>query len=514
MRKGLRLLALTAAACVCLCGCAPRVREGDAAREITLPQPTQEAQSMFLGEQLTQMTADVALYFPASDGVGFSVVNRTIRAEAGTGMIRAAVNALLSTANGATMAFPVADVRVLSCEYACGIATVRLSLDARGAQSPQELLAVETAVGNTLLGIEGVSGVNVLIGDESEGFGQLPLGVQTGIQPSVTASYAQLQAERDRLLSGDPSPILRNAVLYFPANGANWLVPELREVTLTSADFAGALIEALKQGPAQEACAVASLPDVSDLMKGTPSVETLSTGERVLSLNFSSALANYLAFSGLEVWKLVGSVSMTMCSFLPEVDAVRVMVNDEPITILEIGDSIVSFPGGLIRRADFADSIGGVATLYLANESGALQAVERAVSSRSAYSPRSLMIELFSFAGRESAPRLPVPGSVYPEDLLGLRVVDGVAQVNLSSDFYRACQSLDAVDERNLVYAIVNTLCRLDAIRGVRFFVEGVAADTLAGGIYLRSVLLPNPGIIAEDPATAEARYAAPTASD
>ena len=37
----------------------------------------------------------------------------------------------------------------------------------------------------------------------------------------------------------------------------------------------------------------------------------------------------------------------------------------------------------------------------------------------------------------------------------------------------------------------------LDGIRAVRFYIEGSPADTLAGSVYLRSVLLPNPGLMA-----------------
>ena len=47
------------------------------------------------------------------------------------------------------------------------------------------------------------------------------------------------------------------------------------------------------------------------------------------------------------------------------------------------------------------------------------------------------------------------------------------------------------------MYSIVNTLCALSNVRSVRFYVEGLAAETLAGGIYLRSPLMPNPGIVA-----------------
>ncbi|NLF27943.1 MAG: hypothetical protein GX592_08590, partial [Clostridiales bacterium] len=38
-------------------------------------------------------------------------------------------------------------------------------------------------------------------------------------------------------------------------------------------------------------------------------------------------------------------------------------------------------------------------------------------------------------------------------------------------------------------------LCNLEGIRGVRFLIEGGAIGTLAEHIYLRSVLLPGPGI-------------------
>ena len=72
-----------------------------------------------------------------------------------------------------------------------------------------------------------------------------------------------------------------------------------------------------------------------------------------------------------------------------------------------------------------------------------------------------------------------------------------MARVNLSANFYRSCQNLSPRAERDLVYAMVNTLCALDGIRAVRIYIEGAAADTLAGSVYLRSVLLPNPGLVA-----------------
>ncbi len=511
MRKLLSLCAMLAAVTIALSGCILRSQEQEDVDEISLPEPAEEAENMILGETLSNAFSDVALYLASPDGASFSTVTRSIRTEAGQSLPEAAVAALLDSTDEMVVR-SIGDTRTLSFEYACGTATANLSIDARNVQNPQELLALQTAIGNTLLGIEGVRGVNVLIGDLSEGYCQLPLGVQTQQIASVTASYAQLQAERERISRQDSEPVERVALLYFPTASGDWLVPELRTISAGPASFVTALIDALKAGPQQNDCAIPSIPEGVLLLEDDPTVRTLSSGERALDLNFSSTLANYLAFSGLEVWELVGSISLTMCSFLPELDAVRIMVNGDPITMCGLGESLLRFPRGYIRRSDFSGRIGSTATLYLQNDSGALQRVERAVSMRSALSPRSLLTELFRYAGADDAGfRLPLRDVVYPEDLLGIQTSGGIARVNLSGRFYRSCQALDVGDERALVYAMVNTLCELKGIRGVRFYVEGLATETLAGEIYLKSTLLPNPGIVASEPSPGEAEDAART---
>lgn len=497
MRRILTLLALLTAIALGLGGCMPGKREPEAVSEISLPEPTEEPENMILGETLSNSFSAVTLYYASQDGTSFSTVTRSLLTEAGQSLPEAVVATLLDSAGDRSIRIP-ADTQVLSCEYACGTATVNLSIDARNVQNPQELLALETSIGNTLLDIDGIDGVNVLIGGISESYCLLPPGVQTEQISSVTASYAQLQAERDRLSQQeDGSPLERCALLYFPTSGGKWLVPELRNISAESGDFITALINALKEGPRREACAIPSIPEGVELLDTVPTIQTLTTGERMLDLNFSSTLANYLAFSGLSVWELAGSLSLTMCSFLPELDAVRIMVNGDPITMCELGDSLLKFPEGLIHRRDFSDRIGSTVTLYLVNDQGTLQPVEQAVSTRSALSPRSLLTELMRRNNADDALRFPIPDGIYPEDLLGVQTSGGIARVNLSGNFYRCCQGLTAREERSLVYAMVNTLCRLGGIRGVRFYVEGRAADTLAGGIYLKSVLLPNPGIAA-----------------
>lgn len=496
MKITLRLATLLAAVALGLSGCMLSGREPETVDEIHLPEPTEEPENMILGETLSGSFNEVTLYYPATDGTSYSTVRRSVRPEDGQSLPEAALSALFEGSNGQAVRF-LGDTKVLSCEYACGTATVNLSIDARNVQNPQELLAMELSIANTLLSIDGMRGVNILIGQLSEGFWQLPLGVLTEPVVSATADYAQLQAERDRSTQPEGEPVLRNALLYFPTDTGDWLVPELRSVSVRSGDFVRALIDALKAGPMSEACAIGSIPEGVELLDEAPAIRTLSSGERVLDLNFSSTLANYLAFSGLEVWELAGSLSLTMCSFLPELDAIRVMVNGEAISMCELNEEIIHFPDGLIHRRDFAGKIGSSATLFLANANGKLEPVRRAVSMRSALSPKSLLTELLRYAGNEDGkPAFPLPSGVYPEDFLGVQTSGGIARVNLSGSFYRSCQGLDEQRERALVYAMVNTLCELPGINAVRFYVESRPADTLSGSIYLKSVLLPNPGIV------------------
>ena len=75
--------------------------------------------------------------------------------------------------------------------------------------------------------------------------------------------------------------------------------------------------------------------------------------------------------------------------------------------------------------------------------------------------------------------------------------LDGrTAVLNLSGNFYSQCQSLDAQKERLLIYAMVNALAELDTIGAVNFLVEGRQVDSLVGSVYLRTALMPDPGIV------------------
>ena len=98
---------------------------------------------------------------------------------------------------------------------------------------------------------------------------------------------------------------------------------------------------------------------------------------------------------------------------------------------------------------------------------------------------------------------LPGLQSVFPdglaqEDILGVIIENRTATVNLSGNFYARCQGLSPQQERLLVYAMVNTLSELDHIGAVSFLVEGEQVDSLAQNIYLKTALMPDPGLVQE----------------
>ena len=89
-----------------------------------------------------------------------------------------------------------------------------------------------------------------------------------------------------------------------------------------------------------------------------------------------------------------------------------------------------------------------------------------------------------------------LPPGLTEADILGVRVTGGEALVNLSSNFYRCCQSFSAEEEQRLIYSMVNALTELEAVNRVRFYVEAEPIDTMVTSVYLRGPLLRNPGII------------------
>lgn len=484
--------------CLSLSACRARPQGDALSMTAPLPEPTAESGEMFLGERREPVRRDLTLYYLTSDGLELVPVPRAFYAEDDLALARLAAEALFTSPGGGMLPIGPTETQVRAVERSGGLYTVDLSVDARSAQGDQELYLMYAAIAATLSEIEGAEGVNVLIGGQSESVYRLPVGILSSSTDAVVSTLAQRQAESDRFLSGDPASrgsIQRQALLYFPAASGGLYLPELRQLTFANESYAAVLLEALQAGPEGSGGCVSPIAPGLDTLEDAPNSAITEWGTRVLELRFTAVADEYLRSAGLSREQFAASLTLTMCSFVPELDGVRVLIDGEPVAPAAPGTDAALGEDVHARRM-YADSVGGLLTLFFAGEAGGLTAVQRVVPQLSAVSPMQALEQLFfgPLAGERCAAAL--PGGVSALDVLGVDAEDGVVRVNLSGGFYRQCQPLDEAGERRAVYAIVNTLCQLDGVNGVRLYVEGAAADELAESIFLRSALLYNPGII------------------
>ena len=495
-----RLAALMLSCLLILGGCAGGAQVANDDMQRALPDPPTLEDNQILGDVRQPYTRDVTLYYPVENSLDLTGITRAIEVDSNESLIGQTLSELLRTLSGTGALRTVASAeQLIDLEYSCGIACVNLSLEAGARQSDSDGLMLCAAIADTLLGLEGVEAVSVLAGGRSEAVCALPLGAIDEPSDNISALYAQLQSEETRFLTEQTATISRNVILYFPSSDGGYLLPELRELSFSSDDYASAILDALKSGPVARDCCFSAMPGNQELLSDAPRLWISDAGERVIDVYFSEMLPNYLAFAGVEPWQLYGSVVLSLCSLLPELDAVRICVDGAPVESCALGESQLQFADGLMRRSDFSARIGGSAALYFAAPDGGLRRMERAMSRSAAASPKGVLAEMILAGDPGDELESVFPEGVLPEDVLGVEVGDSVAVVNLSGGFYSRCQMLDSAAERRLIYAMVNALTELEGIGAVRFIVEGVSIDTLVQSIYLRTPLLPDPGIVRDE---------------
>lgn len=116
---------------------------------------------------------------------------------------------------------------------------------------------------------------------------------------------------------------------------------------------------------------------------------------------------------GIPLWQFLGAVTLTMCSFLPELDGVQILQEGEILKQLEIDGPTVQLSDGLLSRRLFSGYVGTRECVYLPMEDGTLYAYEEAVAPMEALSPRALIETLLELAA--------LPDGLAPSDLLGVR---------------------------------------------------------------------------------------------
>lgn len=479
-----------------LTGCMPlSVDLQRADQPVSLPEPGGETIEPAIGDSQSAVSYYVPLYFVSEDRQLISF-KRAITVEPGQSLIEQALLALLRADDtvGAFSPFPD-ETKLLSVERSGNAVSVDLSIEARDVESDQQLMQMREAVAATILGLDGVEYVNVLIAGREEGLLSLPAGAADRVSDDLSAAWTRLSTEAE-LVSTEAASAERNVILYYPALEGGYLAPVAGSVRITGDDFISPVIEALMSAP-QSGCLISPLPADARALSAEPEIVETQTGRRMVKLTFDSSLIAMLEREGLSQWQLYASLTYTLTGFVPGVDGLIVMLGDGQLTRTERNGATITFTGGEMTKDSYPDAVCRLAAVYMGAQQGGLMRVERAMDPISAVSPRALLNELFKgpAAWEEGAARV-LPDGMTIDDVLGVRISGGEAVVNLSSNFYRCCQSLTPQQEQNLIYAMVNTLTELSTVSSVRFQVEGESVDHLVSAIYLRGPLLRNPGIV------------------
>ena len=489
----IRLLALVLMAAL-LAGCASLSFVPERANESrTLPPAQDDGLAAPTGDSAAEYTRRFTLNYISSDQQTLVAVSRTMRLTGEDLMAEKIMERLLDLPDTLPGVLPIAPTgtKLTWVEQSEGVVTVNLSEEALSL-TEQELTWMRAAIAGTLVGTDGIQYVNVLIGGKEESSLALPSGALSKTDGNLTALWAQQQADQERFAQAG-GRLDRDATLYFPSADGNYLLPEVRPVRFSDVGYALELVKQLASGGRNSRV----LPTDSILTQD-PSIDTLDDGRRVITLKLAEDFESQLSQIGVKPGLAYGALALTLCRFVPEIDALRITIGGKPLGSVQLGERTLTPADGVIAPDDVDSLIGRVAQVYLTDvETGKLRAVSRAMERSAALSPRVLVEQVLSGPlGYETGVEAVAPEGTGKADIEGVRIEEGLALVNLSGKFYRSCQQLSEQQERNLIYALVNTLCGLNPVKKVRFFIDGQTVDALVTAISLRGALMPNPGIV------------------
>jgi spore germination protein GerM len=489
----IRLLALVLATAL-LAGCASLSFVPERANESrTLPPAQDDGMTAPTGDSAAEYTGRFTLNYISSDQQTLVAVSRTMRLTGEDLMAEKIVERLLDLPDTLPGVLPIVPTgtKLTWVEQSEGVATVNLSEEAL-ALTEQELTWMRAAIANTLVGTDGIQYVNVLIGGKEESSLALPSGALPKTDGNLTALWAQQQADQERFAQAG-GRLDRDVTLYFPSTDGDYLLPEVRSVRFSDVAYALEMVKQLASGGKNGRV----LPEDSILTQD-PSIDTLDDGRRVITLKLSGDFESQLGQIGVKPGLAYGALALTLCRFVPEIDALRITIGGKPLESVQLEERTLTPVDGVIAPDDVDSLIGRVAQVYLTDrETGKLRAVSRAMERSAALSPRVLVEQVLSGPmSYETGVEAVAPQGTGKADVEGVRIEEGLALVNLSGNFYRSCQQLSEQQECNLIYALVNTLCGLDPVKKVRFFIDGQTVDALVNAISLRGALMPNPGIV------------------
>ncbi len=494
--------------CICLLtGCQVKTQE----MSVNVVPMREDSYEAPVGDREGQYEMLATLYLPSADGTQLSPVSEALTFSTFTTQTETVLRALFAHSAGEDYeTIPGYGKVTLSSTDAvsvsCGIATVNLSVAALSL-SNTELFTLCQAIANTLCSLDDITGVNVLASGVSPGLdtgGTLPIGCLTkNTLDDPIMLHGRLLSQRQGGLSGE-TPFRVDAALYFPAQAGQGILCETRTLKLASADLGlmtKALLQALSDGAA-ELKNTPNIPDLYALLQQEPMIlETQGTGQKTIALSFSEELNDALVQSGVTRSVMMASIVTTLCTFLPNVASVQVTIGSERVTALvpaglyENAGQTIGFSEGLMRRTDFSGFLLTNVRLYFPNADGTLCETIRALPCAWASSPRKLYQQLLlgsQYYDTADGLKTVLLETLSDADLLGTYQDGDTLLLNFSNRFQASFEGLTAAQEKNAVYALVNTMTGNPSVCRVRFYFAGEQTDTLSGALNMRGEFMRN----------------------
>ncbi|MCL1965166.1 MAG: GerMN domain-containing protein [Firmicutes bacterium] len=506
-RRG-KLVAIWLALCL-LTGCMGNLAEEHQYTGQTLP-PAQPVPSAPIGDSQSTRDAEVVLYMPDADAARLTTVVRTIQVQSGQTKQEACVAALLKEISESpfyTGAFPL-QLELVSnpVETSGDLVTVNLG-GAAGSLGRREMFALRVAITNTLTEMGGIRFVQVLVSGRDTGLnlmGTLPTGALARYPSGSISSYwGQIETEQ---VSMDLE-LQKFVPLYFVTQDGTAMLAEVRNVTFpeifsdggpdayperNAAEYARVLLEEMAKGALQLAGMRRLVPSDAYFDR----YPVYKEGERVLQIYFHPTVDDHLTVLGATRGMLFSSICYTLAGFIAGLDGITIYVGDTLVTEMELMDgSQWAAQDGLMKRDQFTSLTADTCTVYYPLADGAgLSAVTRPIEQRFRTQPRVLLCELMK---PPPSPQLTaaLPEGITDADILGVQIKGDTALLNLSAAFASACADMTDTRERDMVYAIVNTLTEIEGVMRVLFYINGEQRQ-LAGHLYMTGSFMRHTGLI------------------
>ena len=492
-------------ACLLLCtamlsGC---TKPAPNAPNVPLP-PASAAPEAPIGDAGLQQETIAALHLPSQDGQTLLTFYEPLLLTRDQHPAQAVLQALL-THPGNNRVRPIAGAVALSLyganpvEISGSLCTVNLSASALSLSS-QELYTAALAIAATLCELDDVDYVNLLVAGRPVAMdvgGYLPLGLLTTPPAQELPVLWEQMAARRTPVGELPAqtPLTAAAALYFPLADGTGIAAEARRIA-----FPGqhpqqqviALLSALSSG-ADALAGVPDMPDLNAMLLFKPEVTDLESGGRRVTLHFTADVKERMSAAGCDPACMFAAITTTLTSFVPSLHQVCILMGDGALTSLyspTLGSQL--FPGALMTRSSFIQTLMAQTTVYIP-DSNQLAASTLSLPYRSVTNPRAVLLAM-------ATPTVgAIPEGLTDADILGLSVQGDTLLVNFSARYADMIRQ-SGMEQRLMVYAMVNTLCEMLEVRRVRFFFAGEQLPDLGSSVAWDGEFLYHPALIFQSP--------------